>query len=202
MPANGGFRGACNEPSQGPGQGAIRGFFSSKVQITRSPRWVTTRKFHRNLQGGSELILKNNPPRNFFFGMASKSARAGTAIDLESGRKRLSSTLSPIDGTAPAKQPAKKRRSREAANLGVTRGEERYLPETSKVWFARQQRNWKPAVSKKKAANAAQESWAAFREWQAECVTLDEDQNIHISIELGEAKLASLITGPKTQSGA
>ena len=137
--------------------------------------------------------------------MASKSAHAGTAIDLGSlvaGRKRLSSTLSPIDGTAPAKQLAKKRRSREAANLGVTAHEERYLPETSTVWYAGQQRNRNPAVSKRKAANAAQESWAAYCEWQAECVTLDEDQNIHISIELGEEELASLITGPRARSGA
>ena len=84
----------------------------------------------------------------------------------------------------------------------MTRGEERYLPETSKVWYARQQRNRNSAVSKRKAANAAQDSWAAYREWQAECATLDEKQNIHISIELGEAELASLITGPRTQSGA
>ena len=106
--------------------------------------------------------------------MASKSAHAGTAIDLGSlvaGRKRLSSTLSPIDGTAPAKQLAKKRRNREAANLGVTAHEERYLPETSTVWYARLQRNRNPAASKRKAANAAQDSWATYREWQAECVT-------------------------------
>ena len=134
--------------------------------------------------------------------MASKSAHAGTAIDLERGRKRLSSTLSPIDGTAPAKQLAKKRRSREAVSLGVTAHEERYLPETSTVWYAGQQRsNRNPAVSKRKAANAAQVSWAAYREWEAQCVTLDKDKNIHISIELGEEKLAST-TGPRTRSGA
>ena len=107
--------------------------------------------------------------------MASKSARARTAIDLVSGRKRLSSTLSPIDGTAPAKQLAKKRRNREAVSLGVTAHEERYLPETSTVWYAGLQRNRNPAVSKRKAANAAQDSWATYREWQAECVTLDKD---------------------------
>ena len=79
--------------------------------------------------------LKNKIRRAiFFFGMASKSAHAGTAIDLERGRKRLSSTLSPIDGTAPAKQLAKRRRNREAVSLGVTAHEERYLPETSTVW--------------------------------------------------------------------
>ena len=128
--------------------------------------------------------------------MASKSAHAGTAIDLERGRKRLSSTLSPIDGTAPAKQLAKKRRSREAVSLGVTAHEERYLPETSTVWYAGQQRNRNPAVSKRKAANAAQDSWAAYREWQAECVTLDKDKNIHISIELDEEKLASSSSSP------
>ena len=79
--------------------------------------------------------------------MASKSARARTAIDLVSGRKRLSSTLPPIDGTAPAKQLAKKRRNREAVSLGVTAHEERYLPETSTVWYAGLQRNRNPAMS-------------------------------------------------------
>ena len=51
-------------------------------------------------------------------------------------------------------------------------------------------------MSKRKAANAAQNSWAAYREWQAECVTLDKDKNIHISIELGEEKLASSSSSP------
>ena len=95
--------------------------------------------------------LKNKIRRAiFFFCMASKSAHAGTAIDLVSpvaGSKRLSSTHPPIDATAPAKQLAKKRRNREAANLGVTRGEERYLPETLKGEYIRKQRNRNPAVS-------------------------------------------------------
>jgi hypothetical protein len=64
----------------------------------------------------------------------------------------------------------KKRRSGDAAALGVTAIEARYSPETQTGYYVKQERRVSPAASKKNAKVAGNASWVDYKAWAAEKV--------------------------------